>query len=86
MSEFESFRKAVTFGKKGETPAAFDGSKYEQYALTGKDNADPKIAELLEARKHIEFYQETGNGTRDDEKRIEEIEKQIAARIAELSN
>ena len=86
MSRFESFRKAVTFGKKAEDSAAFDGSKYEQYALTGDDNTDTKIRELLEARKHIEFYQETGNGTRDDEKRIEEIEKQIAARIAELSN
>jgi hypothetical protein len=85
MSNFE-FRRAIPFGKKGEKPAAFDAAQYEQYALTGEDNTDPKIKELLEAKKHIEFYQETGNGTREDERRIEELEKQIAARAAELSN
>ncbi len=86
MSGFESFRRAIPFGKKGEKPVAFDAAKYEEYALTGTDKADAKLNELLEAKKHIEFYQETGNGTREDERRIEEIEKQIAARIAELSN
>jgi hypothetical protein len=85
MNGFE-FRKAIPFGKKEEKPPAFDASKYEQYALTGEDSTDPKIKELLEAKKHIEFYQESGNGTRDDEIRIEELDKQIAARITELSN
>lgn len=86
MSGFESFKRAIPFGKKGEKPPSFNSSEYEQYALTGEDTTDSKIKELLEAKKHIEFYQESGNGTRDDERRIEEIEKQIAARKAELAN
>jgi hypothetical protein len=86
MNKFESSRRAVTFGKKGEKPTAFNAAEYEQYALTGSDHTDPKLSELVQARKQIEFYQETGNGTREDVKRVEELEKQIAARIAELSN
>ena len=86
MNKFESFRRAIPFGKKGEVIPAIDASQYEQYALTGEDHADPKIKELIQARKEIQFYQETGNGTRDDKRRIEELEKQIAARTAELSN
>ncbi len=86
MSKFESFRKAIPFGKKGEkVPPAPDASRNEAYLITEKNREDSKLAGLLQARKEIEFYQETGSGTRDDERRVEELDKQIADRLEELS-